>query len=325
MQIFKNILCVVAAESGNEAALERAAALANTNQARLTVVEVIDEIPPNTKLLDRVLFPEIKAKILEVYRKGLEELVAPWNKHVEIQTKLLVGIGFLEIIREVLRNGCDLVIKTTESSELLDRVFGSNDMHLLRKCPCPVWLVNSKSPKAYRRILAAVDVDDCYESAEINTRNILNHQIIETASSLALSEFAKLHIVHAWKAIGEDEMRAGLVDTPEEKIVAYVEEMELQHRQNLNTLMDDTIGGMEQIALENINPNTHLLKGSPRKVIPAFADEIEADLLVMGTVSRTGIPGFFMGNTAEAIYYQINCSVFAIKPSGFETPVTIEA
>ena len=45
---------------------------------------------------------------------------------------------FLEIIREVLRNGHDLVIKAAESGGLLDRVFGSNDMHLLRKCMCPV-------------------------------------------------------------------------------------------------------------------------------------------------------------------------------------------
>jgi nucleotide-binding universal stress UspA family protein len=41
----------------------------------------------------------------------------------------------------------------------------------------------------------------------------------------------------------------------------------------------------------------------------------------MGTVARTGISGFVMGNTAETILSQIDCSVLAIKPPGFETPV----
>jgi len=40
----------------------------------------------------------------------------------------------------------------------------------------------------------------------------------------------------------------------------------------------------------------------------------------MGTVGRSGIKGFFMGNTAEKILNNINCSVLAIKPHGWKTP-----
>ncbi len=46
--------------------------------------------------------------------------------------------------------------------------------------------------------------------------------------------------------------------------------------------------------------------------------------VVMGAVARTGIPGFIMGNTAETILNQIGCSVLAVKPPGFVTPVTLE-
>jgi universal stress protein E len=93
--------------------------------------------------------------IVAEHETGLQTMVAPWSKKIEIQTKVLIGTPFLEIIREILRNGQDLVIKMTESSSLLDQVFGSDDMHLLRKCPCPVWLFKSNSPKLYKRILAA--------------------------------------------------------------------------------------------------------------------------------------------------------------------------
>jgi len=41
----------------------------------------------------------------------------------------------------------------------------------------------------------------------------------------------------------------------------------------------------------------------------------------MGTVGRIGIRGLFIGNTAEAILNQVECSVLAVKPPGFQTPV----
>jgi len=326
MQRFKDILCVATPGPIDRVALERAVALADNNQARLTVVEVIDELPRNTKLIAHVQsLEELQAKIVAGHRKGLEKLVAPWSRKIEIQTNVLIGIPFLKIIRKILRNGHDLVIKTAESGGLLDRVFGSDDMHLLRKCPCPVWLVKPESPKAFHKILAAVDVDDYYLPEELNTRHQLNLQILEMASSLALSEFAELHVIHAWDVIGENTLRGAFVDMSDDKIIAYIEKVRQQYKQNLNVLMDELIGKLGQNAVEYPKPQTHLLKGSPRKKIPVFAKEIEADLVVMGTVARTGISGFFMGNTAETILNQLNCSVLAVKPQGFETPVTLEA
>jgi universal stress protein E len=73
-----------------------------------------------------------------------------------------------------------------------------------------------------------------------------------------------------------------------------------------------------------LKPQTHLVKGWARKEIPIMAKRLEADLVVMGTVARTGIPGFAMGNTAETILSQLDCSVLAIKPPGFATRVTLE-
>ncbi|MFG0289007.1 MAG: universal stress protein, partial [Rhodopirellula sp. JB044] len=51
------------------------------------------------------------------------------------------------------------------------------------------------------------------------------------------------------------------------------------------------------------------------------ADEVEADLMVMGTVCRTGIAGVLIGNTAETVLSDINCSLLALKPEGFQSPV----
>jgi len=232
-------------------------------------------------------------------------------------------VTFLEIIREVLRNGRDLVIKTPKTGDCLDRLFCSEDMHLLRKCPCPVWLIKPEETKAYRRILAAVDVDDTFPPAELESRRALNRQILEMASSLALSDFAELHIVHAWDAIAESAMRGAFMRRPEDEIITYVEQVRQQHAASLDGLISKVTSNLDQGSWDYLKPQTHLVKGWARKDIPMLAKQIEADLVVMGTVARTGVPGFIMGNTAETILNQIDCSVLAIKPPGFKTPVTL--
>ena len=324
MTIFKDILCAVDIREDCTAAIERAVTLAENNQANLTVVDVVDRITAGIGMPDGgPISADLQSKMQATHVRELEKLVDPYRQRIPIKTNVRNGTCFLEIIRQVLSEGHDLVIKVPEKLAWLDRLFGSDDMNLLRECPCPVWLVKPQEEKPYRRILAAVDVDDAYPPAELNTRHTLNQQILEMAVSLALSDFAELHIVHAWQAIGESAMRGAFMHTPEAEIVAYVEQVRRRHETSLNELMRGITGILGQNAAEYLNPQTHLVKGWARKEIPALAKQLKADVLVMGTVARTGVPGFIMGNTAEMILNQIDCSVLAIKPPGFETPVTL--
>ena len=67
----------------------------------------------------------------------------------------------------------------------------------------------------------------------------------------------------------------------------------------------------------------HLRQGEASSVIREVVDEIEADLIVMGTVCRTSVPGFLIGNTAESIIPELTCSMLALKPEGFASPIQI--
>jgi universal stress protein E len=58
-------------------------------------------------------------------------------------------------------------------------------------------------------------------------------------------------------------------------------------------------------------------------MIAIVAEGLRADLVVMGTIARTGISGLIIGNTAESILDQLTCSVLAIKPPGFSTPLKL--
>ena len=61
----------------------------------------------------------------------------------------------------------------------------------------------------------------------------------------------------------------------------------------------------------------HLREGDPAEEIPSIADKIKAELVVLGTVARTGVKNLVMGGTAERMLQRLNCDVLALKPEGF--------
>ncbi len=324
MNRFQNILCVFPGGWPDPSALHRAVALAENNQSRLTVVAVAVPISIGMGMPENgPISAELQASQIKVMKQNITSAVKPYRERLNIETGVLVGIQFLEIIREVLRNGHDLVIKVPEPQDWLDRFLGSEDMHLLRKCPCPVWLIKPSVPGPFRRVVAAIDVSHMYPPAEMKARESLNQQILEMASSLALAESAELHIVHAWQAPGESTMRRAMVKKAGLDVETFVEDVRLGHKAHLEELLEGITQNIGKEDLELMRPRLHLVKGRARKEITALTEELQADVLVMGTVARTGIPGIISGNTAESILNRIHCSVLAIKPPGFATPVTL--
>jgi nucleotide-binding universal stress UspA family protein len=326
MKRFKNILCVIEPDESSRHALQKAVTLAENNQASLTVASVIERIAPSANLPDDApQSADIEAAISKERMQKIEPLLAPYNQRVALHTKLLAGTPFLAIIHEVVDNGHDLVIKTPERQDWLDTLFGSDDMHLLRKCPCPVWLARPRADRAYRKILAAVDIGEGHPADEAKKHHALNLKILELAASQAISEFAELHVVHVWEAAGESVMRGAFLRTPEQQVNDYVENVRSRHSYAVQRLMSALEASLGKDAIDYLKPSTHLIRGWARKEIPQLAKQLGADLVVMGTVGRTGVPGLIMGNTAETILNHIDCSVLALKPEGFVSPVQASA
>ena len=325
MNRFQDILCVFPDGRVDSSTLRRAVILAENNHSRLKVVAVATPISIGMGMPeDGPISVELRASQLKALKQDVASAVEPYLKRIKIETGVLVGIQFLEIIREVLRNQYDLVIKIPEPQDWLDRFLGSEDMHLLRKCPCPVWLIKPSAPSPFRRIVAAIDVSHIYPPAEMNGRKLLNQRILEIASSLALAENAELHVVHAWKAAGERTLQVAMLKNPDLDVQTYIEKVRQDRKDHLEELLQGVTGYIGKEALDLLKPRMHLLEGRARKEIPALTEVLKADVVVMGTVARTGIPGIISGNTAESILNQVNCSVLAIKPPGFRTPVTLD-
>ncbi|HMQ56755.1 MAG TPA: universal stress protein, partial [Anaerolineae bacterium] len=185
MQRFKNILVVIDSQRSNELLLARAVALAQRNQARLTVVDVVAEaVAESLRSLETpsasssatsiniveelpgeeiaagieadksgiaeagqaVMTPtasSIQEFIIETERQTVEQAVTMVRQAgIEVSGRILTGTPFLEIIRQVLSHGHDLVMIMAEGAGgLREILFGSTTMHLMRKSPCPVWVM----------------------------------------------------------------------------------------------------------------------------------------------------------------------------------------
>lgn len=312
MKRFKNILLVSDDGDSGQATLARAIDLATRNQAKLTLIKVISQVPHDYRVFITSLLPQ---EIMEIAVKEqtllLEKEIASFEKSIHIELKVIVGREFIEIIKEVLRNKHDLVIKTARGmGGRIGVLFGSTAMHLLRKCPCPVWLIKPKQGQSYARIMAALDVDPAaMEESD------LNNKIMQLATSLARAENSELHIVHTWKKPDLIYLTGELdYTTP----VAFTKSCVEAQNMHIKWLKDF----LEQYKEEQYQE--HIVEGSAGRFLPEFAEQHQIDLIVMGTVCRTGIPGFFIGNTAEKILHRIDCSVLAIKPDGFVSPVQLD-
>ena len=316
MHRFKNILLLHDSKSKRQLTAKRGVDLARRNQARLTVVDVIEDEPWDSgEISSSRSFRELKQLAVEERQKDLESAIEPGRQQgLDVRAKLLFGKPFLEIIREVLQGNHDLVMKTAQGEGgLKGMLFGSTATHLMRKCPCPVWVTKDEENERYDRIIAAVDPVFPEEQ-----RNELNIKIMDIATSLAKLERSELLVVHAWSLYGETILRGGVGRIDQEEIDGLVRDAEATHQERLNNLL-------QEYDMQDLNYRVHLIKGEAGRVIPELAAKKEVDLIVMGTLSKSGVAGLLIGNTAEKILHKVDCSVLAVKPDGFVTPVTLLA
>jgi len=312
MQRFRNILFVAENAKGEAAALGNILTLAATTGARVTLLDVLAVFP------DKLFVPDVDVDLAALHRQMLAERGAELDALAKAAARaakapvpevaLRQGIDYIEIIRQVKDGAHDLVAKASNNNGGLTGVmFGTLDLQLLRKCPCPVFIIKPRRKIVHARILAALDLDDSDRK-----RRALDRAIIDIAAGLAGHEEGELDLLHAWHLPYEQKLRNE--DLLRNTRTADVLMKELKTRKQRQ--MDSLAGAWGALA-----PRTHLVKGEPQLVIPRFAKHQNIDLVVMGSVGRSGLAGFFIGNTAEKILYGLNCSVLALKPQGFKTPV----
>jgi universal stress protein E len=310
MERFKNILVAASPGQLQPLTLRGAIDLADANNAHLTVLDVVTPLPAWRRTMSvegRVI--DIEAALLRDREERLRHLVENTRGGPDTEVIVTVGEPYLEVIRRVLNDGHDLVMAGEPAADKpVDPQLSSGVMHLLRKCPVPVWVMRPSLARNLR-VLALVDPNPTDP-----VRHGLNDLIVELASSLARREEGELHIAHAWTLAGEATLRSSpYVGLPGPIVDVMVRDTEAIRREQLDVLATRHVTASER--------SIHMVAGAPGEVLPRLADRLDIALIVMGTVGRTGLRGLIMGNTAETILRSVRCSVLAVKPEGFVTPV----
>ena len=152
-------------------------------------------------------------------------------------------------------------------------------------------------------ILAAVN------SISDNEQHIkLNRRIISDAQFICQLANASLDIVNTYPTTPVNIA----IEIPEFNPSQYNETVKTHH-------MEATTALAKQFDIDE--SNCIIKEGLPEDVIPCIAKSKQSELVVIGTVGRTGLSAALIGNTAEHVIDSLDCDVLALKPDGYKSPL----
>jgi len=234
---YKNILCVLSDSHRQDDTVAQALHIAKAHQASLTIMLSLESLPPNASMvMESFSYVDSQQTMETQAQHWLKEQAESWGKHYPVSTAVTVGQPLIDAVRYVKKNNIDLVIKRAEES-FLDKLFGSLDMRLFRKCPCPVWIINHKPRSQYENVVAALDLNYHYPQHEVSIRRDLNRDILRHASQIALLEFAQLHIVHVFDAVPENIARDGFISVDNDRMETDLAKIHAERESELDKLL----------------------------------------------------------------------------------------
>ncbi|MDB5341096.1 MAG: UspA protein [Planctomycetaceae bacterium] len=283
----------------------QATELAKENSSQLTFFAVIDLDPHALAYLE-----EEDPNALVNLGAQAEQVLAGLVQTAKAQGVITVasahafGKSWVELIKQVIRGHHNLLMVGTRKLSGFQRLLlGSTSLKLMRNCPCPVWITKPHVTATVTRVLVADDL------TEVGAR------LVRLGSVVAKAKNAELHVLHALEYPWDSDKTA--VDP---KQAAYHQKCQARAQAELAAHLAcaeaQALPKAAQVVIREDLAENAILK---------YIENQQIDLLVMATIARSGIAGFLMGNTAERLMPQIECSVLAIKPDDFQSPVTLDS
>lgn len=211
------------------------------------------------------------------HQAWLDTYVAPLREEgLEVEVEIEWTADWKNsVARAAERAAASIIIKAAKSRGRFERrLLKSADWTLLRNAPCPVYQIKKDDISANIKILLAVDI-----SRKDDLHVQLNELVIDYGKTLLVgAEGASIFAVNAYpnssKFVYEDDLAA-------------------------KTGVDRS--------------NVFTVEGPPEKVIPEVAEQVEADLVIVGTAARDGIKAAAIGNTAEKILDAIKTNILTVN------------
>lgn len=310
MSEFQKILAVIDPETDEQKSLNRALEIAEQTggsvTAFLTIYDLSYEVTTMLSVEER---ETMRQAVVDDRTDWLADLVENkvGNRVLSVDVKVVWhNRPYESIIVETIDNNYDLIVKGTHEHDTLKSViFTPTDWHILRKAPVPVLLVKDHDWQENGQIIAAVNV-----GTEDPAHAQLNDRVTSVALAFANKFKGSVNLVNAYPGTPVNIA----IEIPEFDPKGYNESIKNYHLESME----------KHATKRGINMDHCFVKeGLPEDVIPAVARNIDAELVVIGTVGRHGISAALIGNTAEHVIDRLDCDVLALKPDDFESPIKL--
>ncbi len=306
----QKILVGVDFSGTSEVALRRAVALGKSLGATVTVAHVLTDLRDALESMPPKARWKLVAGDIDEFERDLRhdsdaklaKLIAPYAAEATLETVTLVGKAHAELVRAVLRHHYDLVVAGTVGMSMVKKLLvGSTAQKLLQCCPAPVWVAPPVETLQLKQILVPVDFSPVSAKA------------LQYAGLLASREQAKLHVLHVLDDKDLLELPQ-VAEQPGKQLGAYRRELKKTTAEHLREFVTQHLP-------ESVAPEYLLAHGAPWQLIDSNAKKLGADLIVMGSVGRSGVSGLFLGNTAERVLNYTRRPLLIVKPDEFVTPI----
>jgi nucleotide-binding universal stress UspA family protein len=281
-----NVLCPVDRSDVSRRALSVAVSLAASHGARLTVLEVVESgLPP---LADGSPLYQLTDEARSALLEDLNWFVAPlMSKDVPTDVRLAEGTIVGEVLREAATLQSPIIVMGTHGRGGFERLLlGSVAEKMVRKAACPVLAVPpaGSATGELHRIVCAVDFSPQSERA------LAFGHLLATPRSVNVS---LLHVFE-WP-FGET--------TGPDPVTTLRENLEAEARDHLERLTSATHVRVAERVVR---------RGKPGREIVAFAEEREAELIVLGASGRGAFNQAVLGSTAHYVLRHAPCAVVTV-------------
>jgi len=282
----RHILVATDLSPRSDLAAERALFLANLWDATCTFLHVVDDDKPKALI-------ELQISSARDY---LEDALLKSGKWSDIQPEILVKTGnSYEVISKTAqeKRSSIIVMGTHRKNILLDVFRGTTVERVLHTGKTPVLMVSKDVEGGYDSAVFGVEGDSC------------SRQAIDAAFSLGLISDARMTAVHAYQDPATLSMHYANIESDKIKThegLCYNETADRIY----DFLASTKLGGQNyRLILENENP---------AQLITKVSDELDADLIVIGTKSMAGLRKVMLGSVAENVLRHARNDVFIVPP-----------
>ena len=129
-------------------------------------------------------------------------------------------------------------------------------------------------------------------------------EAVRQATDLAKLAGAKLDIVSAYEPVSSRRLGGEQVDAPADV------QHEIGPREDVNLVLE---GAAASVKSEGVEVQTHPVEGDPAEGILNVAEQVNADLIVVGNRGMTGARRFLLGSVPNKVSHHAPCSVIIVR------------